>query len=90
MPAFLVLGLMAYRNRSLGLVLLPAMFILGFTLIFSLALGEAVRPLFGGRVELGPLAMSLGLSLLFLVLGVVHLARLRIEVVSFDRRVLRV
>lgn len=86
MPAFLVLGVMAYRNRSLGLMLLPAMFILGFTLIFSLAIAELVKPLFGDRVEIGPLAMSLALSLLFLVLGVVHLARLRVGVVTVDRR----
>jgi hypothetical protein len=86
MPAFLVLGLMAYRNRSLGLMLLPGMFILGFTLIFSLALGELVRPLFGGRVEIGPLTMSLALSLLFLALGVVHLARLRVEAAPVGRR----
>jgi multisubunit Na+/H+ antiporter MnhF subunit len=90
MPAFLVLGVMAYRNRSLGLTLLPAMFVLGFTLIFSLALAEVVKPLFGGRIEIGPLAMSLALSFLFLALGVLHLNRLRVEVPSFDRRVLRV
>jgi multisubunit Na+/H+ antiporter MnhF subunit len=87
MPAFLVLGVMTYRNRSLGLVLLPAMFILGFTLIFSLALGELVAPLFGGEIEIGSLMMSLALSFLFLALGVVHLARLRVDAVSFDRRI---
>jgi multisubunit Na+/H+ antiporter MnhF subunit len=86
MPAFLVLGVMAYRNRSLGLMLLPAMFILGFTLIFSLAIAELVKPLFGDQVEIWPLAMSLALSLLFLALGVVHLARLRVEIVTVSRR----
>jgi multisubunit Na+/H+ antiporter MnhF subunit len=86
MPAFLLLGLMAYRNRSLGLLLLPGMFILGFTLIFSLALGELVRPLFGGQIAIGPLATSLALSVLFLMLGIVHLARLRVETLPVGRR----
>jgi multisubunit Na+/H+ antiporter MnhF subunit len=90
MPAFLVLGLMAYRNRSLGLMLLPGMFILGFTLIFSLAIAELVRPLFGRPIAIGPLAISLALSLLFLALGAVHLARLRVEAVPVGRRMFAV
>ena len=42
MPAFLILSVLAYRSHGTGLLLLPAIYVLGFTLIFSLAVGELV------------------------------------------------
>lgn len=77
MPGFLILSVLTFRNRAVGLLLLPALHVLGFTLIFSLAIGELAKPLFG--VPLSPPALwpPLALSLLFLVLGILHLAKLR-------------
>ena len=79
MPAFLILSVLTYRSRDIGLLLLPALYILGFTLIFSLALGELVKPLFNDPVNLPSFAVSLVLSLFFLVVGFLHLTRLRLQ-----------
>lgn len=79
MPAFIILGVMTIKNRGLGLLLMPAIFILGFTLIFSLAVSETVRPLFDLTVSPGELISSLALSILFLVLAVFHLRKLKIN-----------
>jgi hypothetical protein len=78
MPAFLILSLLTYRNHRTGLLLLPALYVLGFTLIFSLAVGELVKPLFGSAPGVPALLAALALSGLFLVLGFLHLAKLRI------------
>lgn len=78
MPAFLILSVLTYRNRRTGLLLLPALYVLGFTLIFSLAVGELVKPLFGSAPGLPALLPALALSGLFLVLALLHLAKLRI------------
>lgn len=55
MPGFLILSVLTFRNRAVGLLLLPALHVLGFTLIFSLAIGELAKPLFG--VPLSPPAL---------------------------------
>ncbi len=80
MPAFIVLGIMTARNKGMGLLLTPSMFILGFTLIFSLAISESVKPLYDMTVSAGGLVPSLGLSVLFLVMAALHLRRLRLGV----------
>lgn len=78
MPAFLILAVLVYRDRGVGLVLLPALYVLGFTLIFSLALAELVKPVFGATADLPALAAAGVLSALFLLLGVLHLSRLEL------------
>lgn len=77
MPGFLILSFLTYRNHRAGLLLLPALYVLGFTLIFSLAVGELVKPLFGASPSLAALLPALALSGVFLVVGILHLARLR-------------
>lgn len=79
MPAFLILSVLAYRSHGTGLLLLPAIYVLGFTLIFSLAVGELVKPLFNATLNPGEFWPALGLSMLFLVLGILHLNKLRID-----------
>ena len=82
MPAFLILSVLTYRNHGTGLLLLPALYVLGFTLIFSLAVGELVKPLFAAPLDPATFWPALALSLLFLVLGILHLNRLRINEAS--------
>jgi hypothetical protein len=79
MPAFLILAVLTYRSHGTGMLLLPSIYVLGFTLIFSLAVGELVKPLFG--VTLSPAAFwpELALSMLFLVLGALHLNKLQLS-----------
>lgn len=79
MPAFLILAVLTYRAQAMGLILLPALYILGFTLIFSLALGEIVKPLFDAALNPASFWPSLLLSLFFLVLGTLHLRRLQLS-----------
>lgn len=78
MPAFLILAVLVFRNQGAGLVLLPALYVLGFTLIFSLALAELVKPLFDTVPDLPALTAAAVLSALFLVLGGLHLRRLEL------------
>ena len=79
MPAFVIVGIMALRRAGLGVLLIPAMFILGFTLIFSLAIAESVKPLLDLNITAGGLIPSLVLSILFLVLAFLHLRKLEFE-----------
>lgn len=76
MPAFVIIGIMALRKTGLGLLMIPAMFILGFTLIFSLAVSESVKPLYDLSISAESLIPSLFLSILFLVLAFLHLKKL--------------
>ena len=76
MPAFLILAVLTFRDRWPGLVFMPALYLLGFTLIFSLALGELFKPLFDVPVSVLSLWSSVLLSALFLVLGGLHLWKL--------------
>lgn len=77
MPAFLLLAVLTYRSHPLGLMLLPAMYVLGFTLIFSLALGEVVKPLFGLEANMQSFWLSLALSIFFAIIGAWHLLKLQ-------------
>jgi hypothetical protein len=79
MPAFVIIGIMALRKTGLGLLLIPAMFVLGFTLIFSLAVSESVKPLYNLEISAGGLIPSLVLSILFLVLAFLHLRKLELS-----------
>lgn len=79
MPAFLILAFQMFRSRGIGLVLAPPLYVLGFTLIFSLALAEIVKPRFGDPVDGPALLAASSLAALFLVLGGVHLAELRFK-----------
>jgi hypothetical protein len=78
MPAFLMLSVLTFQSRALGLILLPALYVLGFTLIFSLALGEIVKPLFGAALSAAAFWPAVLLSTFFLILGSLHLLRLSI------------
>jgi hypothetical protein len=84
MPAFLLLAVLTFRSRPLGLLLLPALYVLGFTLIFSLALGELVKPLFAAETNFQALWLSLALSTFFAILGSLHLRKLEIPAQPLD------
>ncbi|WP_205760015.1 hypothetical protein [Arthrobacter sp. PAMC25564] len=80
MPAFLILSVLTFRGRWPGLVYAPALYLLGFALIFSLALGELFKPFFSVAVSAVSLCSSLALSAFFLVLGALHLGKLELGV----------
>lgn len=79
MPAFLILAYKTFCKEGIGLILSPAMFILGFTLIFSLSMGEIVKPLYNLPIKTPDLIQSLVLSLFFLILGILHISKLKLN-----------
>jgi hypothetical protein len=76
MPAFLLVAVGQFRDRSWAVVLAPVMFVLGAVLIFSLALGELVKPIFGSPITLAGLLPPTLLTALFVALAVLHLKKL--------------
>jgi hypothetical protein len=76
MPALLLVAVGQFRGRSWAVVLTPVMFILGAVLVFSLALGELVKPAFGSPITMAGLLPPTLLTALFVVLAVLHLKKL--------------
>jgi hypothetical protein len=76
MPAFLLVAVGQFRGRGWALVLAPVMFVLGAALIFSLALGELVKPAFGSPITVAGLLPPTLLTVLFVALAILHLAGL--------------
>jgi hypothetical protein len=79
MPAFLLVSVGQFRRRGWAFVLAPVMFVLGAVLIFSLLLGELVKPMFGSPVTVSGLMPSALLTGLFTVVAILHLRWLRFE-----------
>ena len=73
MPAFLILAWLLYKNHKTGIVFLPALFIVGFGIIFSLVVSELVKPFFGAVIKYDALWQSTVLSMLFLFATISHL-----------------
>ena len=53
MPAFIVTAIMGFRRKPLGILMAPAMMIVGFFVIFPLGLNELAKPAFGMAVNYG-------------------------------------
>ena len=78
MPAFVMAGVMAIRQRALGLVGLPALFIVGAGILSPLALAEVIKPSrYGLPFVPGDFWLFTILSGVFLILAVVYLLALR-------------
>jgi hypothetical protein len=85
MPAFLLVGVGLFLDRSWAIVLAPVMFVLGAVLIFSLALGELVKPAFGAPITVAGLVPPTLLTVLFVGLAVLHLKRLSFGSIPHSR-----
>ncbi len=79
MPAFLIISFKMIKNKGIGIVLAPIIFILGFIEIFSLALADIIKPYFGTNPETGGWLPALILSLAFLGMAVWHLRELKLK-----------
>jgi hypothetical protein len=79
MPAFFILAGMTAKKRGLGLVLTPALYVLGFTLLFPVGLGEFIKPFYNLPIDPFGVVLYLGIAALFLVLAVIYLRDLRIS-----------
>lgn len=75
MPAFVLLAISALRNRRLGLIGLPAMFVLGAGILSPLAIAELLKPSrYSMALNPGEFRLYLVLTLLFLLFAAVYLA----------------
>ena len=78
MPAFLLVAVGLFRARSWAVLLAPVLFVLGAVLIFSLALGELVKPAFGSPITAAGVVPPTLLTVLFAALAILHLTGLTI------------
>lgn len=79
MPAFAIIGWMAAKKRGLGLLLLPVLLIKGFTVLLPVGLGEFLKPAYSLPMDGAGIVFYLGLSVPFLILAVLCLARLSVN-----------
>ncbi len=79
MPAFIIVAIFTIKNRVLGLLLTPALFIHGFALLFSVAVGGMLKPFFNQRTVLTENLFYLSLSTFFLVLTIIYIRNLKIN-----------
>lgn len=78
MPAFLIVAARVVRRDGLGLLLTPALFIVGFTLLAPLPIGELLKPRYGVAPDWFSFWLFLSLATVFLILAVVDLLALRV------------
>jgi hypothetical protein len=63
----------------LGFVFSPAIFILGFFVIFPLGLGEIAKPYYGQTANYGSMMMSFVFSVFMLTIAFLQLKKLKAE-----------
>jgi hypothetical protein len=76
MPAFAILAWMAARKHGFGLLMTPALYVLGATLLLPVGLGEFIKPTFDQPMDAGGAILYLGISLLFFIAAAVYLRNL--------------
>ena len=79
MPAFIVTAIMSLRKMPFGVIMAPAMMILGFFVIFPLGLNELAKPTYGMPINYGPMAVSFIFSVYMLILAFFQLRLIRFE-----------
>ena len=79
MPAFFISAVMSLRKISFGILITPAIMIMGFFVIFPLGLNELAKPSYGMPMNVGPLAISFLFSFLMLIIGAIHLRQIRMD-----------
>ena len=58
MPAFFITAILSLRRIPLGILMAPAIMILGFFVIFPLGLNELAKPSAGMTINYGPMVIS--------------------------------
>ncbi len=80
MPAFIITAVMSLRRIPLGILMAPAMMIIGFFVIFPLGLNEIAKPAFGMQINYGSMVISFIFSIFMLTL-----AALQLKLIKFER-----
>ena len=79
MPAFVFTAIQSLRRMPLGILMGPAIMILGFFVIFPLSLNELAKPSFGLPINYGSMAVSVLFSAIMLTI-----ATLQLKMIHFD------
>jgi hypothetical protein len=79
MPAFFITAVMSLRRLPLGILMGPAIMIMGFFVIFPLGLNELAKPSAGMAISVGPMIVSFGFSIFMLVIAALHIKMIRIK-----------
>jgi hypothetical protein len=78
MPGFVIAAILTLRRRALGIVGLPALFIVGVGILSPLALAELLKPVrYGLATNAGDLILFGALSVIFAALTAVYLIALK-------------
>ena len=73
MPAFFITAIMSLRKKPLGILMTPAIMIIGFFVIFPLGLNELAKPAYGMTLNMGPMLISFIFSIYMLALAYLQL-----------------
>ena len=77
MPSFVIAAILLIRNRAVGIVALPALFIVGVGILGPLALAELIKPSrYDIPINVGELQLYGLLTLSFLIFSIVYLIAL--------------
>ena len=79
LPAMLITVVMLIKKKPLGILLAPLLFFKAFTLLFSVALGSFLRPLYNVNFSAEEAFFYLILSLSFLSLSLLNFQQLKIK-----------
>jgi hypothetical protein len=79
MPAFFVTAIMALRKQPFGILMAPAMMIVGFFVIFPLGLNEIAKPAYGMAINVGSTLVSFIFSIYMLALAYLQLRYIHLE-----------
>lgn len=79
MPAFFILGILSLRRLPFGILLIPAMMITGFFVIFPLGLNELAKPSAGMAINYESMAVSFLFALFMGALAFLQLKYMRVE-----------
>jgi hypothetical protein len=80
MPAFFILAILSAKKQGFGLLMTPALYVLGFTLLFPVGMAEFIKPFFELPVDPSGAVLYLGISALFLLVAFIYLRRLEFKV----------
>ncbi|MEJ2064515.1 MAG: hypothetical protein P8X74_14770 [Reinekea sp.] len=79
MPAFIMVAVMSLRGMALGILMAPAIMILGFFVIFPLGLNELAKLFNGIDAGYGPMVVSFLFSFLMLTIAILQLRMIRFD-----------
>lgn len=79
MPAFFITAIMSLRRMPLGILLIPAILILGFFVIFPLGLNELAKPSAGLAMNTGSMLVSFVFAFFMLALAALQLKSIHFE-----------